>query len=74
MWIVIGGLALIGLGLVVGALAFTAIDAAVNRWPERAPRPYECFICRVTYTDARQLEWHNQSHHPQTYDQPRGSK
>jgi hypothetical protein len=56
------------LNLVVMAIALWRLWRGTRRW-EQAPRPYECFRCRVDYTDARQLAWHNASHHPETYDE-----
>lgn len=53
--------------LAIAALLWLAISRA-NRWPEPTPRPYGCVACRVDYSDARALAWHQQGQHVETYE------
>ncbi len=60
------------LALLAAGAVVTAIGLAVTAWPEQTPRPYACAACRVDYTDARQLAWHVQGQHLDTYEARHG--
>jgi hypothetical protein len=48
-------------------LVVPMLIAWITAWPDLVERPYACRPCRVAYTDARALGWHQVGQHPVTY-------
>lgn len=61
-------IAVIFFDLVVVAVLLGAAIYRANRWPSPTPRPYACVACRVDYSDARALAWHQAGQHQDTYE------
>ena len=66
--------AVIALGI-VALVALTALATymlglmlpPLPRW-QHGERPYSCARCKVDYSDARALAWHQQGQHQETYE------
>ena len=63
----IGALVVAATLAMVLRLVVPVVVTWITAWPELAARPYACRPCRVAYTDARALGWHQAGQHQVTY-------